>query len=107
MGWRNDADFLVFVYEGGGEYSWAVDSYLLTETHLGEVLSWLKKNLPVGCCWSLGVVQRPRNGATVDSELDVAWIVGADVLNDGIPRSPEEEQLAQEMLTRRHHVDIA
>jgi hypothetical protein len=106
---RTGADFLVFVYEGGdvvdeGGSSWSVDSYLLSEADLPEVMVWLHDNLPRGCCWSLAVVQHPEPAAT-DSSLEVAWIVGGDVLNiQRRHRSPDQEKLAQEMLARRHAV---
>jgi hypothetical protein len=59
---ERDAEFLVFIYEGGDHagYSWSVVSHLFAEADLPDVLMWLRENLPVNCCWSLGVVQRPR-----------------------------------------------
>ncbi|HET7193759.1 MAG TPA: hypothetical protein VFI99_02110 [Nocardioides sp.] len=115
---ERDAEFLIFIYEGGGRgCSWSVDSYLLTDTDLPGVLSWLRQNVPSGCCWSLGVVQRPRPvGADVGDwpyhvevrripTFDVAWIVGGDVLNsDPANRSADEERVAQGMLVRRDSV---
>jgi hypothetical protein len=115
---RDGADFLVFIYEGGdrvstspsGEqvnFSWSVDSLLLTDCDLPGALGWLRVNLPVNCCWSLGVVLQPQQ-PTTDSELTVSWVVGADVLNlSPHTWSPEERRLAEEMLTRRHHVSLA
>lgn len=118
---ERDAEFLVFIYEGGDHagYSWSVDSYLFAEADLPDVLMWMRENLPVNCCWSLGVVQRPRPVAADFATwpyrvevlriptFDVAWIVGGDVLNfDPATRSPEEERLAQTMLARRDSVDF-
>jgi len=118
---EREAEFLVFIYEGGDQagYSWSVDSYLFAEADLPGVLRWLRENLPVNCCWSLGVVQRPRPvGADLVSwpfrvevrripTFDVAWIVGGDVLNfDPAKRSAEDERVAQAMLARRHSVDF-
>ncbi len=115
---RQGADFLVFIYEGGdrvhtspsGERvnaSWSVDSLLLTDGDLPGVLGWLRENLPVNCCWSLGVVLQPQH-PTPESEVAVSWVVGADVLNTSPHHwSPEEKRLADDMLTRRHHVSLA
>lgn len=114
---ERDAEFLVFIYEGGEGYSWSVDSYLLTDTDLPGVLSWLRDNLPSGCCWSLGVVQRPRPVGAGNwpfrvevrriPTFDVAWIVGGDVLNsDPANRSADEERVAQGMLARRDSVQF-
>ncbi len=67
----------MFIYDGGDRdgYSWSVDSYLLSEASLPDVL-------PAESCWSLPVVQRTkRTTADSDSGFDVAWIVGLDVLN--------------------------
>ena len=105
---RTGADFLLFFYDGGGPgASWSVDSYLVTDADLPSVLQWTREHLPEGCCWALGVVRSPQP-ATTGSELEVAWLVGADVLNiDPTSRTPEEERLAQEMLSRRHRVELA
>ena len=115
---ERDAEFLVFIYEGGDAgCSWSVDSYLLTDTDLPGVLSWLRDNLPSGCCWSLGVVQRPRPVAAGNwpfrvevrriPTFHVAWIVGGDVLNsDPANRSADQELVAQEMLARRDSVQF-
>ena len=118
---ERDAEFVVFIYEGGDPgYSWSVDSYLLADTDLSGVLVWLRQNLPAGCCWSLGVVQRPEPvGADLGDDwpyrLDVqriptckvAWIVGGDVLNfDPSSRSVEDERVAQAMLARRDSVQL-
>lgn len=104
------ADFVVFVYEGGdhpsGNVSWSVDSLLLTDTDVPQVLSWLREHLPVGCCWSLAVVLAPPR-PTPASQLDVAWIVGADVLNTSPgDRDADEQRVAEEMLERRHRVTL-
>ena len=119
-GWR-DAEFFVSIYEGVDKpgYSWSEASYLLADADLAGVLLWLRENLPVDCCWSLGVVQRPKPvAADVGSwphrvevrripTFDVAWIVGGDVLNlDPSTRSAEDERLAQSMLARRDSVQF-
>jgi hypothetical protein len=103
------SNFVAFIYKGGDEpdTSWSVDSYLLTDTDLPSALNWLSEHLPTDSCWSLGVVQEPR-GPTVESELDVEWVIGADVLNVSRgKRSREEQRLAEEMLARRHRVSLA
>ena len=103
---RRGTSLVVFVYEGGDEpfRSWSVDSYLLTEVDLPGALAWLTDHLPVGCCWSLGVVRDP-DSPTAESELTIEWLIGADVLNTGSDdRSSEEQRLADEMLARRHGV---
>jgi hypothetical protein len=100
-------NFVVFIYEGGdASRSWSVDSLLLTDTDVPQVLNWLRQNLPTDACWSLGVVRDPSD-PTAESDLDVAWIVGADVLNSD-PRTwdPDERRLAEEMLARRHRVEL-
>lgn len=100
---RTGGNFVVFAYEGGGDNrSWSVDSYLLTEAHLSQVLSWLTDNLPAGSCWALGVVEDPSD-PTPRSDLRVSWVVGADVLNQS-GLSPEEQRVAEAMIARRHHV---
>jgi hypothetical protein len=107
-GERTGADFILFIYEGGDakHYSWSVDSYLLTDADVPGILSWLETRLPVNCCWSLGVVLAPER-PTTHTDVDVAWIVGADVLNDN-PRdlTVAEQRAAEEMLARRHRVTL-
>jgi hypothetical protein len=117
---ERDAEFFVSVYEGGDQagYSWSEASYLLADTDLAGVLSWLRENLPADCCWALGVVQRPRPVAADFGDwpgvevrriptFDVAWIVGGDVLNLApSTRSAEQELLAQAMLARRQSVQF-
>jgi len=106
---RDGADFLVFIYEGGDQVnvSWSVDSLLVTDSDLPGMLGWLQDHLPVNCCWSLGVVTAPQK-PTTESELTVSWIVGADVLNmSPYEWSPEERRMAEDMLTRRHHVALS
>ena len=101
-------NFVVFVYEGGNELrtSWSVDSHLLTDADLPGVMRWLDEHLPTDCCWSRGVVVRPEN-PTPKSEVQVAWIVGSDVLNsDATQRGPHEKRLAEEMLVRRHRLTL-
>jgi hypothetical protein len=80
---RANANFLAFIYEGGDRphSSWSVDSYLLTGTSLASALGWLSEHLPIDSCWALGVVVSPVDRPTPESEVDVRWIVGADVLN--------------------------
>lgn len=105
---RNGASFVVFIYQGGDarDASWAVDSRLLTDADLLEVLHWLTENLPRDCCWSLGLVRDPVE-PTGESEVDVSWIVGADVLNTSpAARSADEQRIAEEMLARRHRVAL-
>lgn len=101
-------NFVVFIYEGGNEHtsSWSVDSYLFTDAGLPDVLRWLSDNLPMECCWSLGVVTTPE-WPTPETEVDVSWVVGADVLNtDPRHRTEDEQRLAVEMLARRHRVAL-
>lgn len=103
------SNFVVFIYEGDDDdpnTSWNVDSLLLTDTDLPQVLRWLSENLPVGCCWSLAVVHSPRR-PTSESRVDVTWIIGDDVLNTpATVRDDEEQRVAAEMLERRHRVDL-
>lgn len=103
------SNFLVFIYEGGDaqNMSWSVDSYLLTGTDLPHVVGWLRQNLPTDSCWALGVVRHPAM-PTPGSAVDVAWVVGADVLNMAPEHwSPAEHRLAEEMLARRHRVTLS
>lgn len=105
---RPGAHFVVFIYEGGDDQttSWSVDSLLLIDTDVPQVLHWLRQNLPTDSCWSLGVVRDPEH-PTAESNLKIDWVVGADVLNiDPRRRDPEERRLAEEMLARRHRVDL-
>jgi hypothetical protein len=105
---RDGAAFVVFVYYGGGGplSSWAVDSRLITDADLPQVLRWLTANLPADCCWSLGFVRDPAQ-PTAESHVDVRWIVGSDVLNvDPSDRSPDQQRIAEEMLARRHRVSL-
>lgn len=88
------ANFVVFIYEGGDapNTSWSVDSLLLTDTDVPQVLDWLRESLPADSCWSLGVVLDPAV-PTAESDLSVRWIVGADVLNMAPRhRSPVEKR---------------
>lgn len=101
-------NFVVFVYEGSDEQpATSVDSFLLTEAHLPDVLLWLKETLPLNSCWSLGVVEEPER-PTARSDLRISWVVGADVLNISPPGhiEPRERRLAEEMLARRHRVTL-
>jgi hypothetical protein len=110
---RNGAHFVVFIYTDGGasqpswaETSWAVDSLLVTDAAMSEVLRWLTENLPTDSCWSLGVVFEPARPST-ETDLDVAWIVGSDVLNiSPSNRSPDQQRIAEEMLARRGQVAL-
>ena len=105
---RNGADFVVFIYTGGGapQSSWAVDSLLITDAAMSEVLRWMTENLPTGSCWSLGLVREPVRPST-ETDVDVAWIVGSDVLNiSPSDRSPDQRRVAEEMLARRDQVAL-
>jgi hypothetical protein len=105
---RDGGNFILFVYVGGPEAhtSWSVDSYLFTEADLPSVWCWLGENLPVDSCWSLGVVEQPAHPST-DTEVSISWVVGGDVLNrDADDREPAEQQLAEEMLARRHRLTL-
>jgi len=105
---REGGNFVVFIYEGGDEgfRSWSVDSYLLTHADLAGVFAWLGDNLPVGCCWSLGVVKQPER-PTEDTDVTLSWVVGGDVLNiSSTTREPGEQRLAEEMLRRRHRLTL-
>ena len=105
---RNGANFVVFIYYGGDgpTTSWAVDSLLITDADLSEVLHWLTENLPTGSCWSLGLVRDPAQPST-ESDVDVSWIVGSDVLNIAADnRSADQQRIAEEMLARRHRVTL-
>ena len=104
------SNFVVFIYEGGDSaldnVSWSVDSLLLTDADLPQVLAWLREHLPVGCCWSLAVVHTPKR-PTPASNVDVAWIVGDDVLNTSPEdRGAEQQRIAEEMVARGHRVTL-
>ena len=67
-----------------------MDSRLITNADLSEVLRWLAENLPTDSCWSLGLVRDPAQ-PTTESDLSVSWIIGSDVLNmDPADRSSDE-----------------
>ncbi len=103
---RDGADFVVFIYTGGDapQTSWAVDSLLITDAAMSEVLRWLMDNLPTGSCWSLGLVCEPAQPSK-DTDLDVAWVVGSDVLNiSPSDRSPDQQRIAEDMMARRDQV---
>jgi hypothetical protein len=105
------ADFVVYIYEDGDApgCSWSVDSYLLSDTDVPEVLKWLSDRVPDDACWSLGLVVEPQRCTppTPESALTVAWIVGADLLNVASQElSPEEQATAEAMLARRHRVAL-
>ena len=110
---RNGAHFVVFIYTDGGasqpswaETSWAVDSRLITDAAMSEILGWLTENLPTNSCWSLGLVREPARPST-ETDVDVAWIVGSDVLNiSPSNRSPDQQRIAEEMLARRDQVAL-
>ena len=110
---HNGGDFVVFIYTDDGTpqtsssvTSWAVDSLLITNAALSEVLNWLTENLPTDTCWSLGVVREPAQPSP-DTAMDVSWIVGSDVLNiSPSARSPDQQRIAGEMLARRHQVAL-
>ena len=104
------SSFVVFIYEGGDsalkDFSWSVHSLLLTNTDLPQVLAWLRDHLPVGCCWSLAVVHAPKH-PTPASHVDVAWIVGDDVLyTSPEDRNADQQRIAEEMVARRHRVTL-
>lgn len=103
------ASFVVFMHYPGDapETSWSVDSWLITDADMFEVLRWLTETLPAESCWSLGLVREPAK-PTTQSKLNVSWIVGADILNaDPVDWSFDEQRIAEEMLARRHHVPLA
>jgi hypothetical protein len=110
---RNGAHFVIFIYTDGGasehswaETSWAVESLLITDATLSEVLRWLTENLPTDSCWSLGVVCDPARPSP-ETDVDVAWIVGSDVLNvSPSNRSPAQQRIAEGMLARRDQVAL-
>jgi hypothetical protein len=107
-GVRDGGNFVVFIYEGGDDplTSWSVDSYLLSDADLPSVLGWLGDNLPVNCCWSLGVVEQPER-PTAKTDIHISWVVGGDVLNlERRNREPDEQRLAEEMLARRHRLTL-
>jgi hypothetical protein len=114
----NGSNFVVFIYIGSTDPddSWSVYSYLITEADLPEVLRWLIEELATDTfadldmgtitCWSLGVVRQPAR-PTTESDLEIAWVVGSDVLNASpASRSSHEQRLADEMLARRHHITL-
>ena len=86
------ANFVVFIYVGSGDSdtSWSVYSHLITDADLPEVFGWLTEELTSASdadldagtitCWSLGLVRHPER-PTTESEVDIAWVVGSDVLN--------------------------
>jgi len=113
---RTGVNFVVFIYKGGedpnkpssvdGHRSWSVDSYLLTDADFTEVLAWLGENLPRKACYSVGVVFDPPR-PTADSEVDVEWVLGADLLNsDPHYWTSVERRIAERMLSRRHRVAL-
>lgn len=110
---HNGGHFVVFIYTDDGTpqtsrsvTSWAVDSLLITDAALSEVLRWLTEKLPTDSCWSLGVVREPAQPSPVTG-MDVSWIVGSDVLNiSPSDRSPDQQRIAEEMLARRHQVAL-
>jgi hypothetical protein len=79
-------------------------------------LRWLAEKMPTDTdtelesgtitCWSLGVVRHPDQ-PTTESDMDVAWVIGSDVLNiPSASRSAHEQRLSDEMLARRHRVTL-
>ena len=102
------SNFVVFIYKGGDnpDTSWSVDSYLLSDAEFTEVLGWLREALPRQACYSVGVVFDPQR-PTAAADVDGVWVLGADVLNtDPRHRSSVEQRIAEEMLARRHRVNI-
>lgn len=115
---RDGTNFVVFIFKGSDRpnVSWSVHSYLVTDADLPEVLRWLTDNLPTESdanrnpdpitCWSLGLVRDPVR-PTRESDMDVAWIVGADVLNkQEAYLTSHEQRIADQMLARRHNVAL-
>ena len=110
---RDGGHFIVFIYTDGGasqapgaETSWAVNSLLITDAAMPELLRWLRENLPRDSCWSLGLVRHPAIPST-ETDVDVAWIVGSDVLNMSPPdRSSDQQRIAEEMMARRGQVPL-
>ena len=105
---RDIGSFLLFIYEGSDKphSSSSVDSRLILGAQLDEVLEWLPTELPENCCWSLGVITHPDDPSS-ESDLHVAWIVGADLLNfDPRGRSREQQRIVDAMLARRHRVSL-
>jgi hypothetical protein len=102
------ADFVLFVYQGdpAPDTSWSVDSEMITDATLPEVLAWLPSRLPEDCCWSLGVITEP-SPARPEEDFALVWVVGADLLNaDSRGLGERERRLVDEMLARRHRVDL-
>jgi hypothetical protein len=112
------AHFVAFIYTGSNDsdISWSVDSYLINDADVPEVLRWLAEKLPTDAdaeldpgtitCWSLGIVRDPDQPTTA-SAMDIAWVIGSDVLNaPSASRSAHEQRLADEMLARRHRVTL-
>lgn len=103
---RAGGDFLLFIHEGGPPSSWPVDSYLFRDADLPGVLTWLSSRIPHAACWCLGLVTG-ADAAEPDSHLEVAWIVGADLLNrDPANLTAQEQRVVGEMLRRRHDVRL-
>jgi hypothetical protein len=100
-------NFVAFIYEGGdATTSWSVDSYLVTDAELADVLEWLQGHLPEKACYSVGVVVDPPR-PTETSDVEVTWVIGADVLNmDPRHWTPMERRIAEGMLARRHRTSI-
>ena len=70
------------------------------------MLDWLGGQLSPTAAYSVGVVVSP-DSPTTDSELDVRWVLGADVLNrDPDDRTHTERRRAGAMLARRGRVRI-
>jgi hypothetical protein len=105
---RPGTNYVVFIFEGdhSPDSSWSVDSYLVTDGELVDVLDWLGQHLPKGACYALGVVIAPAD-PTTDSQLDVLWVLGADVLNmDPHDWTSTERRRAEAMLARRNSVRL-
>jgi hypothetical protein len=78
---RIGGHFVVFIYSGSGPNpSWAVDSWLMTNSDLPGVFRWLAENIATDCCWSLGIVTHPIDPSR-DSGVDVSWIVGGETFD--------------------------
>lgn len=113
---RDGTNFVVFLYKSLDRpyVSWAAYSHPITDVDLPEALRWLAEELPTDasldadeiCCWPLGLVRDPVR-PTSESDVNVTWIVGADVLNKQEEYlTAHERRIADEMLARRHTVAL-
>jgi hypothetical protein len=69
-------------------------------------MAWLTDNLPQDCCRARGLVPDPAQ-PTPESDAEVQWIVGSDVLHmDPSDRSSDQQRIAEEMQARRDRVSF-